>query len=180
MTKISPFSSTLHPMQTRSKSSIHKPKQILSIGYHVSPTTLQIYNLLQVPKLIITAIKQPLWFKAMTEEYNTLINTGNCSLVPPPNHANIIGCKWVFKVKPKLDGSLDICKVRLVAKGFHQTHGLDYHETFSLVAKPTTIRLVLCIATYFNWTLKQLDINNAFLHGNIFATTPEVCEYWVS
>lgn len=104
----------------------------------------------------------------MTKEYNALITTGTWSLVPLPNHANIVGCKWVFKVEQKLDGSLHRCKTRLVAKGFHQTHSLNYHETFSPVEKTTTIRLILCITTYFNWTLKQLHINNAFLHGNIF------------
>jgi len=54
-----------------------------------------------------------------------------------------------------------------VAKGFHQQHGIDYHETFSPVIKPATIRTILSLAASRNWPLRQLDINNAFLHGTL-------------
>jgi hypothetical protein len=54
-----------------------------------------------------------------------------------------------------------------VAKGFHQQHGIDYHETFSPIIKPATIRTILSLATSRNWPLRQLDINNAFLHGTL-------------
>jgi histone deacetylase 1/2 len=78
---------------------------------------------------------------------------------------NIIDCKWVFKIKQKSDGSIKRYKARLVAKGFKQRYGLDYKDTFSLVVKPATICLLLSMALRKGWNLRQLDIQNAFLHG---------------
>jgi Reverse transcriptase (RNA-dependent DNA polymerase) len=66
---------------------------------------------------------------------------------------NIIGCKWVYKIKRNIDGSIARYKARLVAKGFIQEEDVDYFETFSPVVRPTTIRLVLSIAVQHGWTL---------------------------
>ena len=82
----------------------------------------------------------------MTTDYETLIRNDTWTLMSLlPDH-KVIGCKWVFKVKIKPDGSLERYKAQLVAKGFQQTLGLDYFETFSPVVKPTTIRIVLSLA----------------------------------
>ena len=88
-------------------------------------------------------------------------------LVPQPLDVNIIGCKWVYKLKHKSDGSIDRYKARLVAKGYNQTHGLDYFETFSPVVKAATIRIILTLALSFKWELRQLDVHNAFLNGDL-------------
>jgi hypothetical protein len=82
----------------------------------------------------------------------------------------VIRNKWVFKIKRKVDGTVERFKARLVAKGFDQQSGLDYTETFSPVIKPSTIRVVLTLAVHFAWIIKQLDVSNAFLQGHLTET----------
>jgi hypothetical protein len=95
---------------------------------------------------------------------------GTWELVPPPPDCQAVGCKWVFRVKRHPNGSITQFKARLVAKGYHQWPGLDYSETFSPVMKPATIRTVHTIVVMQGWSLWQLDVNNAFLHGNLHET----------
>ena len=101
----------------------------------------------------------------MDEEYSALMKNNTWHLVPAQKGANIIDCKWVYKIKRKADGEIDRYKARLVAKGFKQRYGIDYEDTFSPVVKAATIRLILALAVSNNWSLRQLDVKNAFLQG---------------
>jgi Reverse transcriptase (RNA-dependent DNA polymerase) len=101
----------------------------------------------------------------MAHELDALAHNRTWSLVPAPPDTKIVGCKWIFKTKRHSDGSISRHTARLVAKGYTQEERLDYFETFSLVVKPTTIRVILTLALSNQWHLHQLDVNNAFLHG---------------
>ncbi len=88
-------------------------------------------------------------------------------LVALPKDKKAIGCKWVYKVKHDVDGSVNRYKTRLVAKGYAQTYGINYEERYSLVAKMTTVRAIIAMAITKGWSLHQMDVNNVFLHGNL-------------
>ena len=152
----------VHSMKTRSKSGIVK-KKVCFFASSSSATDLSNSE----PSTYKSAMSHPVWLDAMTEELSALQTQGTWSLVALPTHKNLVGCKWIFKIKRHADGSIARHKARLVAKGFSQEPGLDYGETFSPVVKPTTVRLVLALAAQFEWSLRQLDVKNAFLHGSL-------------
>jgi hypothetical protein len=103
----------------------------------------------------------------MQVELQALENTGTWTLVTLPAHVKPIGCRWVYKVKHHADGTVERYKARLVAKGYNQIEGLDYFDTFSPVAKLTTVRMIIALASIHHWFLHQLDVNNAFLHEDL-------------
>ena len=107
----------------------------------------------------------------MRDEYNALIATHTWDLVPrqPPN-ANVILSMWVFCHKEKSDGKFERYKAPFVANGKGQEVGVDCGDTFIPVVNPTTIRTVLSLAVSRKWTIHQLDVKNAFLHGDLQET----------
>ncbi|GJU88782.1 retrovirus-related pol polyprotein from transposon TNT 1-94 [Tanacetum coccineum] len=120
-----------------------------------------------VPKIVGEALAHSGWRVAMIEEMNALVHNGTWALVDLHAYKKPIGCKWVFSFKMKPDGSIARLKPRLVAKGYAQTYGIDYPETFSPVAKISSIRLFISLAATYDWALHQLDVKNAFLHGDL-------------
>jgi hypothetical protein len=120
------------------------------------------------------------WRKAIQAELKSMRLRGVFRAAKLPNGHHAIGTKWVFKIKRKADGDIEKYKARLVAKGFKQKYGIDYTETFSPVVKYVTLRMVVAIAKYFDWSLDQLDVVTAFLYGEmketVFCMVPEGVE----
>lgn len=103
----------------------------------------------------------------MQAKLQALNQMGTWEFVELPPGKHIVGCKWVDKIKYKANGAIKRYKAQLVAKGFTQIKGTDFMETFSPIAKLSTICLFLALAFIKNWHLEQLDVNNAFLHGDL-------------
>ncbi|KAK1649583.1 hypothetical protein QYE76_067388 [Lolium multiflorum] len=117
------------------------------------------------PRNLSEALTDTHWKLAMQDEYDALLANHTWHLVPPSSRRNIIDCKWVYRIKKNVDGTIDRYKARLVTKGFKQRYGIDYEDIFSPVVKAATIGLVLSISVSRGWSLWQLDVKNAFLHG---------------
>ena len=103
----------------------------------------------------------------MQDELDALSQNHTWDVVPCPPFVKPIGCKWIYSIKLNSDGTLARYKARLVALGNRQEYGIDYDETFAPVAKMTTVRTLLAIAASQSWPLYQMDVKNAFLHGDL-------------
>jgi hypothetical protein len=105
----------------------------------------------------------------MLEEIEALEKNRTWDLVPCPKGKKVVDCKWVYTVKQDANGQIKRYKARLVARGYSQsqTYEIDYDETFAPVAKMSTIRTLISCAANFDWPLYQLDVKNAFLHGDL-------------
>ncbi|XP_016647016.1 PREDICTED: uncharacterized mitochondrial protein AtMg00820-like [Prunus mume] len=157
------------PVHTQSKSGIFKPKfrSNFSVCYPFTYAYISLVDYDLEPTCYFQASRFSHWQQAMHNEFNALLKQGTWSLVPLPQSAHVVGCKWVFKINRHSKGSIECYKARSVAKGYHQQPRIDYFDTYSLVVKPTNIRTVLSIAIFSGWPLIQLNVKNAFLHGTI-------------
>ena len=102
------------------------------------------------------------WKDAMISEYSSLLENDTWELVPPCDDQNVVGSRWVLKVKRKEDGSIDRFKARVVAQGYSQTKGEDYDEVFSPVARHTSLRTLLALANEYDLEVHQMDVRTAF------------------
>ncbi|XP_076956093.1 uncharacterized protein LOC143631129 [Bidens hawaiensis] len=105
------------------------------------------------------------WVNAMNDEMRALYGNNTWELVGLPKDRKAIGCKRMYKIKYKSNGEIDRYKARLVAKCYSQREGVDFDETFSPVVKMISVRCVISLAN--DWPLFQLDVNNAFLYGDL-------------
>ena len=119
------------------------------------------------PKYSKEAMRSHDWRSSMADEIKALEANHTWSLVPLPPGKRALGCQWVYRVKYHSNGFVERLKSRLVALGNHQEEAIDYNETFAPVAKMVTVRAFLAIASSKNWELHQMDVHNAFLHGDL-------------
>ncbi|RVW89893.1 Retrovirus-related Pol polyprotein from transposon TNT 1-94 [Vitis vinifera] len=176
--------SDLHPVSSRFQPGIvytrRSRPQSLSVAHPISdPTTLQMHSgnsisaltaalsKFDIPTCYSHAAKHDCWRQAMQEEIAALEANHTWDIEPCPPTIVPLGCKWVYSVKVRSDGSLDRYKARLVALGNNQEYGVNYEETFAPVAKMTTVRTILALAASSDWPLHQMDVKNAFLHGDL-------------
>jgi hypothetical protein len=155
-----PAPAPVSPRRTRLMDGIRKPKIFTdgAVRYANLTAASEPYNVQE-------ALSTPQWKAAMQDEYAALTRNKTWRLVPPQHGRNVIDCKWVFKIKHNTDGSVERHKARLVAKGFKQRLDIDYDDTFNPVVKPATIRMVLSLVVSQRWALRQLDVQNVFLHS---------------
>ena len=113
------------------------------------------------------AVKHDNWRKAMDMEIKAIKRNNTWELTDLPTGAKKIGVKWVYKTKLKENGEVEMFKARLVAKGYVQQQGIYYTEVFALVARMDIVRMIVALAAQKGWTLYQLDVKSAFLHGEL-------------
>jgi hypothetical protein len=107
------------------------------------------------------------WEAAIKSEYDSLVSRKTWTFVPCPAGRKLVDSKWVIKLKRDANGQIARYKARLVARGFTQDKGVDYHETFALTMRVISIRTLLALATYNDWEVEQLDMVTAFLEADI-------------
>ena len=117
------------------------------------------------PKVVRDALKEDEWCKAMEGEIKLIEKKKTQSLVPRPTNKNVIGTKWVFRNKLDENGEITRNKARLVCKRYAQEEGIDYGETFSLVARMEGVRTLLAYASYKGYKVYQMDVKYRFLNG---------------
>ena len=124
-----------------------KDASSLCFSTFISPSLIE-------PTSYKEALQSPHWVVAMQTEFQALQNQHTWTLVHPSTANHVIGCKWVFRIKKHSDGTIARYKARLVATGYLQKEGVDFHDTFSPVAKQLTVKILFCLTLHFNWPIR--------------------------
>nr|GEY50014.1 retrovirus-related Pol polyprotein from transposon TNT 1-94 [Tanacetum cinerariifolium] len=119
------------------------------------------------PVTYYEAITDKRWRSAMDSELEALERNQTWTIEELPSNKKALGCKWVYIIKYKSDGTIERFKARLVILGNHQVDGIDYTETIAPIEKMVTVRVFLAVATSKQWELHQMYLHNAFLHGDL-------------
>jgi len=135
-------------MSTRARTQSLKPKALNATRYPMANIEIP-----TKPTSFAQASRHPEWRATMDVEHQPLLKNKTWILFTCPENADVIGCKWVYRVKTRPDGSIERLKARLVVPGRNQHHGIDFFETFSPVVKPSTIRIVLSTAISRGWVI---------------------------
>ena len=116
-------------------------------------------------KKVNEALQDANWVNSMHEELHQFVQNDVWELVPRLKGVNVIETKWIFKNKSDEHGTIIRNKSRLVAQRYTQVERIDFDETFALVARLESIRILLAIASHLNFKLYQMDVKSAFLNG---------------
>jgi hypothetical protein len=116
------------------------------------------------PENFEESMKEESWRKAMEDEIEVIKKNRTWKLVDRPQDKEIIGVKWIYKVKYNVNGSVQRNKARLVAKGYSQQLRVNFHETFAPVVRLDTVRAIISLAAQKGWLLYQLDVKSTFLN----------------
>ena len=137
------------------------------------------HAIINVPNSYKQAMKSPekeYWMMATDEEYDSLVDSGTFTLVPRPQHCDVVGGRWVFSVKIDPSGNLRY-KARYVAKGYTQIKGLNYNDTYAPTARLTSVRIIINIAVQYGLIVHHADVKCAYLHSKldyiIYMSQPE-------
>ena len=127
------------------------------VSYHRLSKETEVFvnhlSAISIPSSVKEALKDPKWRESMNEEMRSLQKNSTWEVVDLPVGKTPVGCRWVFTIKYKADGTIERFKARLVAKGYTQTYGIDYMETFAPVAKINTVRILLSLVVNLDWPL---------------------------
>jgi len=122
------------------------------------------------PTMLEEAQRRNDWSKldeAINKELTALKDAGTWSIVKKPEGVNVVGCKWVFRIKQNADGEIDKYKARLVAKGYSQVYGVDYYDTYAPVTRLASLRTITAIAAHNDWDIDVFDFHSAFLNSKL-------------
>ena len=140
---------------------------------NLNQSTSNINNLPIEPKSYWHAMKQKdheKWKESINAEFQSLVENNTWSIIKIEDIKNYymeIDCMWIFKLKTDINGNIERYKARLVARGDSQIYGVNYTDTSSPVLSNTSLIILLCIATANNYIIENIDINTAFLYGNL-------------
>jgi hypothetical protein len=119
------------------------------------------------PSIFDEAAKHKVWKDVVIEEYESILKNDVWEVVPRPQGKSIVTSKWIYKIKHATDGSVEKFKAKFVARGFSQKEGIHYDEIFAPVASYTSIRIIISLASVFDWKLHQMDVKTTFLNGEV-------------
>ncbi|RVW54692.1 Retrovirus-related Pol polyprotein from transposon TNT 1-94 [Vitis vinifera] len=115
----------------------------------------------------INSENSTLWIYAMEEQLKSMKDNEVWDIVELPKGIKTIGCKWIFKTKHDSKGNVKRYKARLVAKEYTKKEGINYKETFSLISKKDSLRIVMTLVAHFDLELHQMDVKTAFLNDDL-------------
>lgn len=167
----SSISSSTPPRKTRTILEIYSEANLASTQPTISSFEDELLTSLpDDPVNVDQAINSPessLWLSAMQAEFESLLANTTWILVDPPPNRRLISCKWILRRKYNAQGEVARFKARLVARGYTQVPGEDFHDTYSPVLSIISFRILVALAANFGWPIHQMDVKTAFLHGDL-------------